>query len=72
MSLASLKSLGDKTASLFERKKKDAEQLAADKLAEAQKNAEEQAKRAGDAFEQTKKEAGDILSSTGSFARVIR
>jgi hypothetical protein len=40
-----LKSLGDKTASLFDRKKKDAEQLAAEKVAAAQKLAEEQASK---------------------------
>lgn len=60
-----MKNLGNKTANLFERKKKDAEQLAADKVAEAQKMAEEQAKLAANSLNQTKNEAEQLALSTG-------
>lgn len=63
--LASLKSLGDKTSSLFERKKKDVEKLAHDKAAEAQKMAEEQAQKASESLMKTKNEAEGIAASTG-------
>uniref|UniRef100_A0A1B0DHP1 Uncharacterized protein n=1 Tax=Phlebotomus papatasi TaxID=29031 RepID=A0A1B0DHP1_PHLPP len=62
---ASLKSLGEKTASLFDRKKKDAETLAAEKAATAQKMAEEQVKKAGEAVGQTRSEAENLAASTG-------
>lgn len=62
---ASLKSFGEKTASLFDRKKKDAEKLAADKAAEAQKIAEEQARKVGEEIGKTKSEAEALASSTG-------
>lgn len=64
--LASLKSLGDKTTSLFERKKKDVEKLAHDKAAEAQKLAEEQAQKTSEALLKTKNEAEGIAASTGN------
>lgn len=60
-----MKSFGEKTAGLFDRKKKDAEKLAADKVAEAQKLAEEQARKAGEAIGQTKSEAENLAASTG-------
>lgn len=63
--IASLKSIGEKTTSLFEKKKKEVEDLAAEKATEAQNYAEEQAKKAGEAVEQTKKEAGEILGGAG-------
>lgn len=63
--LASLKSLGDKTSSLFERKKKDVEKLAHDKAAEAQKMAEEQAQKASESLMKTKNEAEGIAASNG-------
>lgn len=63
--LASLKNLGAKTTSLFERKKKDVEQLAQEKATEAQKLAEEQAKLASDAFSKTKSDAEQLATSTG-------
>lgn len=50
---------------MFDRKKKDIEQLASEKAAEAQAYGEEQAKKIGEAASQTKDEAGAILSSTG-------
>lgn len=62
---ASLKSFGEKTASLFDRKKKDAEKLAADKAAEAQKMAEEQARKVGEEIGKTKNEAEALAASTG-------
>lgn len=62
---ASLKSFGEKTASLFDRKKKDAEKLAADKAAEAQKIAEEQARKVGEEIGKTKSEAEALAASTG-------
>lgn len=63
--LASLKNIGEKTAGLFDRKKKEVEKLAADKAAEASTFAEEQAKKAGDAVAKTKDEAGAILTGAG-------
>lgn len=63
--IASLKSLGDKTTSLFDRKKKDVEKLAQDKAAEAQHLAEEQAKLTSDALLKTKAEAEALVASTG-------
>lgn len=63
--VASLKNIGDKTTSLFERKKKDVSKLAQDKAAEAQRLAEEQAHKASDAVMKTKSEAEDIAASTG-------
>lgn len=62
---ASLKNIGEKTVGLFDRKKKEVEQLTAEKVAEAEQYAGEQAKKAGEAVEQTKKEVGGIISSTG-------
>lgn len=63
--VASLKSFGEKTAGLFERKKNDAEQLAAEKAAEIQKLAEEQAQKAGEAIAKTRNDAGDLVNNTG-------
>lgn len=63
--IASLKSLGDKTTSLFERKKKDVEKLAHEKATEAKKMAEEQAQKASESFIKTKDEAENIAVSTG-------
>ncbi len=65
MILASLKNLGTKTTSLFERKKKDVEQLAAEKAAEAQKLAEDQAKLAADSLTKAKTDAEKLALSTG-------
>lgn len=62
---ASLKSFGEKTAGLFDRKKKDAEKLAADKLTDAQKLAEEQARKVGEEIGKTKSEAEALAASTG-------
>lgn len=69
--IASLKSIGEKTANIFDRKKKEVEQLASEKANEAHGYAEEQAKKAGDSIDQTAKEAGQILSSTGVFSSML-
>lgn len=66
MILASLKNLGAKTTSLFERKKKDVEQLAQEKAAEAQKMAEDQAHLAADALTKAKTDAEKLATSTGT------
>lgn len=50
---------------MFDRKKKDAEKLAADKALEAQKIAEEQARKVGEEIGKTKSEAEALASSTG-------
>lgn len=60
-----MKSFGDKTASLFERKKKDAGDLAQDKVNAAQKLAEEQVKKTGEALSQTKSDAENLAAGTG-------
>lgn len=60
-----MKSLGDKTTSLFDRKKKDVEKLAHDKAAEAQQLAEEQAKKTSDALLKTKADAEAVVNSAG-------
>lgn len=65
MILASLKNLGAKTTSLFERKKKDVEQLAQEKAAEVQKLAEDQAKLAADSLTKAKADVEQLASSTG-------
>lgn len=65
MCAASLKNIGEKTAGLFDRKKKEMGDLAAEKAAEAQTYAEEQARKAGEAVEQTKKEAGELFDGAG-------
>lgn len=59
--VASLKNIGEKTAGLFDRKKKEMEE----KAAEAQTYAEEQARKAGEVLDQTKKEAGELLDGAG-------
>lgn len=63
--LATLKNIGDKTTGLFERKKKEVADLAAEKAAEAQAYADEQAKKVGESIEQTKTEASNIIGGTG-------
>lgn len=60
-----MKSFGEKTANLFDKKKKEVEQLATEKAHDAQESAEEQAKRIGDAIDQTKNEAGELISGAG-------
>lgn len=60
-----MKSIGEKTVNLFDKKKKEVEDLAAAKAHEAQGYAEEQAHKIGDAVEQTKNEAGELISGTG-------
>lgn len=61
MCAASLKNIGEKTAGLFDRKKKEMEE----KAAEAQTYAEEQARKAGEVLEQKKKDAGELLDGAG-------
>lgn len=61
-----MKNIGEKTTSLFERKKKEVEDLATEKAAEAQTYAEEQAKKTGEAIEDTKKEATGIFGGAGN------
>lgn len=61
-----MKNIGEKTMNLFDRKKKDVEQLTAEKVAEAQEYAEEQAKKAGEAVAQTKNEVTGIVSDGGN------
>lgn len=65
--IASLKNLGEKTANLFERKKKDAEELAAEKIHEAQQSVEEQAKKTGELIAEKKNEAEKIIGSKRKF-----
>lgn len=60
-----MKNLGAKTTSLFDRKKKEVEQLAQEKAAEAQKLAEEQAKLASDSLTKAKTDAEQLATSTG-------
>lgn len=62
---ASLKNIGDKTAGLFDRKKKEMSDLASEKASEAQSFAEEQARKAEEALDQTKKGAADLLDRAG-------
>lgn len=62
-----MKSIGEKTANLFEKKKKEVGDLATQKATEAQSYAEEQAKKAAEAVEQTKKEAGEIMGGAGKW-----
>lgn len=64
--IASLKSFGEKTANLFERKKKEVEQIAAEKAVEVQLLAEEQAQKAVDAIAQTSSDANEVLNSKGA------
>lgn len=66
--LATLKNIGDKTQSLFERKKKEVSDLAAEKATEAQTYAEEQAKKVGESIEQTKNEASGIIGGASEFS----
>lgn len=56
-SLGAFKSFGEKTASLFERKKKDAGDLAAQKVQEASAIVEGQAQKAGELIQSTKSDA---------------
>lgn len=63
--VASLKNIGEKTANLFDRKKKEASDLAAERAAEAQTYAVEQARKASEAADQTKKEAAELLDGAG-------
>ena len=50
---------------MFERKKKDGEALAQEKATNAQKMAEEQLKKTGEALQQTKQDAENLAASTG-------
>lgn len=61
MCVASLKNIGEKAGGLFDRKKKEMEE----KAAEAQTYAEEQARKAGEVLDQTKKDAGELLDGAG-------
>lgn len=60
-----MKSFGDKTASLFSKKKDEAEKMAQEKAQNAQKMAEEQATKIGQSIQQTKSEAENLAASTG-------
>lgn len=60
-----MKSIGEKTATLFDKKKKEVEQLATEKANEAHGYAEDQAHKIGDAIEQTKNEAGELIGGAG-------
>lgn len=62
-----MKSFGDKTASLFSRKKDEAEKLGEEKVNNAQKMAEEQATKIGQSIQQTKSEAENLAASTGEY-----
>lgn len=64
--VASLKSFGERTVGLFDRKKKDAEKLAEEKAEEAKKIAEEQARTLGESIGKTKSEAEQLAASTGN------
>lgn len=61
-----MKNFGEKTVNLFDRKKKDAEQIAAEKAAEAQKYVEDQIQKGGEAAAQTKNEFGQLVTETGN------
>lgn len=68
---ASLKSFGERTAGLFDRKKKDAEKLAEEKAEEAKKMAEEQARTLGESIGKTKSEAEQLAASTGKLIELF-
>lgn len=51
-----MKNIGDKAGGLFDRKKKEMSDLAAEKAAEAQ-----------EALEKAKKDAGELLDQAGEF-----
>lgn len=55
--IGAFKNFGEKTAALFDRKKKDASNLAAEKVAEASHMVEDQAKKVGDTIQSTKSDA---------------
>lgn len=63
ISTGAFRSIGEKTASLFERKKKDAEQIAQEKAAEAAHVVEEQVKKAGELVSGAEKTAADAANS---------
>jgi predicted phage tail protein len=65
---ASLKNLGDKAGGLFDKKKKEATDLANEKVKNAQHLAEEQANKAGQAFSATKDDVTNLASSTAQEA----
>lgn len=58
--------MGNKTANLFNKKKTEAEQLAQDKLTDAQKMAEEEAKKVADSLTQAKNETEQLAANTGN------
>lgn len=62
-----MKSFGDKTASLFSKKKDEAEKIGQEKVNNAQKMAEEQATKIGQSIQQTKSEAENLAASTGEY-----
>lgn len=61
--LASLKSLGDKATGLFEKKKKETADMASEKMTNAQKLAEDQAKKTVDAISGAQSAVGGAASS---------
>lgn len=65
-SLASLKNLGSKAEGLFDKKKKEAQDLANEKVQAASSLAEDQAKKTQEVFTKTKSDAEALASSTAS------
>lgn len=57
------RSIGEKTSALFDRKKKDAEQIAAEKAQDASNVMEEQVKKTGEIFSGAQKSASDAAES---------
>ena len=73
--LASLKNLGDKAGNLFHSKKKEATDLANQKVQDAQHIAEEQATKVGESLSKTKDDVTNLATSTateGMFAVLKR
>lgn len=63
--LASLKSLGDKTANLFSKKKDEVEKLANEKVNDVKEAAEDQAKKVGESIQKTTSEAEKLAADAG-------
>ncbi|CAG5045363.1 unnamed protein product, partial [Parnassius apollo] len=60
------RSIGEKTASLFERKKKDVEQIAAEKAEEAAHVVEEHVKKAGELVDGVHQTADQAANSAAT------
>lgn len=67
---ASLKNFGNRIASVFERKKKDASQIAEEKEKKVEDVVEQQLTKAADILKETKRDSENVAKSTGTIQQL--